>query len=234
MKFLKAFHTTLVALFAALNGAMIYLFILQLPYGIDPFLLSLRHWDKLGPRAGVAASVGSILAVTAIMLCRKLPDEIKNRLLYMRWHFPHPASNAFLTTRKQPFESRELLEAFPAVKDAGFSRRVQTETWEAVHRRQADVPVVVNTRIHWEILRDLYLLSLLFLGGFLLAWLANPGISFNIVSAYVFLFGAQNLFLLLTARRIGFKLVDNALAVELGIEEDKGGLGKPPADKRKR
>jgi len=227
MNFLKAFHTALVALLAALNGAMIYLFVLQLPYGVQPFLLSLRHWDRLGPRAGLAAAVGAILAVTAVLLCRRLPEEIKNRLLYFRWQFPHPASDAFLTTRKQPFESRQLLEAFPEVKDAGFSRRVQTETWKRAHDRHAAVPVVINTRIHWEILRDLYLLSLLFLAAFLVAWVASPGVPFNIVSAYVFLFGAQSLFLLLTARRVGFKLVDNALAVDLGlVEEQDGRRGK--------
>ena len=232
MKFLKLFHTTLVTLFATLNGVMIYLFILQFPYGIEPFLLSIRHWDKLGSRAGIAASVASILAVTAIMATRKLSSTMKNRSLYLRKEFPHPASNAFLTTRKQPFDSKQLLEAFPAVKDSGFSRRVQTETWEMVHRRQAEVPVVVNTRIHWEILRDLYLLSLLFLAAFLIAWALNAGIPFNIVSAYVFLFGAQSLFLMLTARRVGFKLVDNALAVDLGIEEDKGKLGQATKKKR--
>jgi hypothetical protein len=60
-------------------------------------------------------------------------------------------------------------------------------------------------------------------------WLVNYGMPFNLVALYLFLYGAQFLFLMLAARRVGIKFVDNVLAVELGLSEDgsgKGGKGK--------
>jgi hypothetical protein len=87
--------------------------------------------------------------------------------------------------------------------------------------------VVLNTRIHWDMLRDLYILCLYFLGFFLIGWIINMGIPFQIVAIYLFLYGTQTLFLLFAARRTGFRMVDNVLAVELGMEEERGKpLGK--------
>ncbi|MCW8905379.1 hypothetical protein, partial [Sedimenticola sp.] len=129
MKFLSFFHLALVIVFAALNGIMLYLFMLQLPYGLDPFLFSLASWDKLSPQIVYVAVICALIAVAGAVLVQRLPELWKNRLLYARSQFPHPASDAFLTTRKQPFESRDLQAKFPMVKDSGFSRRVQTEVW---------------------------------------------------------------------------------------------------------
>ena len=75
-------------------------------------------------------------------------------------------------------------------------------------------------------LRDLYCMSLLFLPVFLLSWILNSDMPLSIASTYVFMFGAQ--FLLLTARRVGLKLVDNVLAVALGMDEQQ-----MPAKKKK-
>lgn len=226
MKFLAFFHIALIILFAALNGIMLYLFMLQLPYGIDPFLISLANWDKLSPQIGYVATVCGVLAVAGAVMVQRLPEQWKNRLLYTRWYFPHPSSDAFLTTRRQPFESSDLLDRFPQVKDAGFSRRVQQQVWETLFHRHDDRRVVLNTRIHWDMLRDLYILCLYFLGFFVVGWLLNLGVPFQIVAIYLFLFGTQTLFLLFAARRTGYRLVDNVLALELGAEESGGALGR--------
>lgn len=228
MKFLSFFHLALVILFAALNGVMLYLFMLQLPFGLDPFLVSLAAWDKLSPQILYVAVVCTSVAVAGALLVQRLPELWKNRLLYGRARYPHPASDAFLTSRKQPFETRDLQARFPAVKDSGFSRKVQTEVWREAYRRQNSEPVVLNTQIHWDMLRDLYILALYFLGLFLIGWIINLGVPFQIVAIYLFLYGTQTLFLLLTARRTGFRMVDNVLALELGIggERDKPTAGK--------
>ncbi|MCW8907238.1 MAG: hypothetical protein OQL28_08305 [Sedimenticola sp.] len=224
MKFLALFHIALVIVFAALNGIMLYLFMLQLPYGVEPFLISLANWDKLSPQIGYVAGACAFLAVFGAVMVQRLPEQWKNRLLYARWHFPHPSSDAFLTSRRQPFEGGDLQALFPQVKDAGFSRRVQQQVWENSFRQLGDRAVVLNTRIHWDMLRDLYLLCLYFLALFALGWLLNLGVPFQIVAIYLFLFGAQALFLMFAARRTGYRLVDNVLALELGQEEEKGGV----------
>lgn len=237
MKFLSLFHIALVIIFAALNGIILYLFVLTLPFGADVFLKSLAHWDKINLEigstripAGYVALVCALIAVAGTLLVQRLPEMWKNRLLYARSHYPHPASDAFLTSRKQPFESVDLQARFPAVKDSGFSRKVQTEVWLDAARRHGDKPVVLNTRIHWDMLRDIYILSLYFLGFFLFAWIVNLGVPFQIVGIYMFLYGTQTLFLLFAARRTGFRMVDNVLALELGMEEERG---KPLGRKRK-
>jgi hypothetical protein len=82
-------------------------------------------------------------------------------------------------------------------------------------------------------LRDLYILCLYFLGFFLIGWIINMGIPFQIVAIYLFLYGTQTLFLLFAARRTGFRMVDNVLAVELGMEEERGKpLGKGKGKRR--
>jgi len=74
-------------------------------------------------------------------------------------------------------------------------------------------------------LRDLFILCLYFLVFFAIGWLINLGVPFQIVAIYLFLFGAQALFLLFAARRTGYRLVDNVLALELGLQEE-GSLGR--------
>jgi hypothetical protein len=236
MNFLRYFHNALVTLFAVINGMMIYLFLMQIPYGLEPFFASLRLWDKLSPQIGYMLGIASILTIAAILLCHRLSIEWKNRLLYFRRDYPHPAFNAFLNNRKQPFESNTLLRAHPAIKDSGFNPQTQIDTWEKVHKQHSSVPVVLNTRIHWQMLRDLYLISIFFLPAFLISWLWQIGVPFQYTAIYVFVFGAQTLFLFLTARRIGWKFIDNVLAVDLGMKEGEGmdtnKRGKKPGQKK--
>jgi len=222
MKFLSFFHLALVISFAALNGIMLYLFMLQLPFGLDPFLISLAAWDKLSPQIVYVAIICGLIAVAGTLLVQRLSDMWKNRLLYARVQYPHPANDVFLSSRKQPFEAADLQQKFSRVKDAGFSRKVQIEVWQEAYQRQSSEPVVLNTRIHWNMLRDLYVLALYFLVFFLIGWVINLGVPFQIVAIYLFLYGTQTLFLMLTARRTGYRLVDNVLALELGLGDEAG------------
>ena len=232
MKFLHYIHLGLIAVFAAINALMLFLFLMKLPYDINVFFASLAHWDEQQPRIGIVSVIVLTAAVAVGWFAWRMPEDWKYRLLYFRWFFPHPAFNAFLTTRKQPFESRALLAAFPEVKDAGFTPSIQIETWKRCLARYGDVPVVINTRLHWDMLRDLYVLSLFFLVLFILSYLALIGIPFQWAAIYVFVFGAQFLFLLLAARRVGYKLVDNVLAVSLGIDDKDQGHGSGKGGRR--
>lgn len=212
-------HTPLVTLFAVLNGIVLYMFNMDLPFGSDYFLLSLASWEKLSPAIEIATALGAAVAVVGVVLTKRLSEFWKNRLLYWRWRYPHPAYDAFLTTRKQPFDSTELLAAFPAVKDSGFNPQVQLDTWMGLYSRYRDRPVIAITLGQWMIQRDLYLIASLFLIVFLVIWPINQGAPFNIAGAYVFIFGAQFLFLLFMARRVGLRLVDNLLGVALGLDD---------------
>lgn len=232
MKFLHYVHLGLIAVFAAINALMLYLLLMKLPYDIHVFFASLDHWDEQQPRIGIVSAIVLIAAVAVGWSAWRMPEDWKYRLLFFRWLFPHPAYNAFLTTRKQPFESKALLGAFPEVKDKGFAPSIQIETWKQCHARYADVPVVINTRLHWDMLRDLYVLSLFFLVLFILSYLYLMGVPFQFVAIYMFVFGAQFLFLLLAARRVGYKLVDNVLAVSLGMDDKDQGLGSGKGGRR--
>jgi hypothetical protein len=222
------FHTPLLTVFAALNGIIFYMFILHLPFGADAFLLSLAHWEKLSPGIEIAAVLGAVMAIAGVFVAKRLDDNWKNRLLYWRWEFAHPAYDAFLTTRKQPFESAELLAAYPDVKDSGFNPKVQTDTWMRLYPKHQEHPVILSTYSQWMMQRDFYLIAMLFLVVFLVAWPVNRGVPFNIASAYVFIYGAQFIFLLFMARRVGLRLVDNLLGVALGVDKrgDKGPRGR--------
>jgi hypothetical protein len=222
------FHTPLLAVFALMNGIIFYMFMLHLPFGADAFLLSLAHWDKLSPVIEVAALLGAVTAIAGVVVAKRLNDNWKNRLLYWRGENSHPSYDAFLTTRKQPFESAELLAAFPEVKDSGFNHKVQLDTWMRLYPKHEEHPIILSTYSQWMMQRDFYLIATLFLLVFLVAWPINRSVPFNIAGAYVFIYGAQFLFLLFMARRVGLRLVDNLLGVALGVDkrEDKGPKGR--------
>jgi hypothetical protein len=226
MTFLKYFHAALVTFFAAINGVMLYLFLLWLPYGVEAFQISLEHWDKLSPRIETVSTVAFVAALLALALVLKVSVIWKNRLLYLRMRYPHPAFNVFLNNRKQPFEASEALSAYPEVKDSGFNLDVQMETWERIHARHGSEPVILNTRIHWQMLRDLFLVSLFFAAAFLLGWLSDLTVPFEIISTYLFVFGAQLLFLFIAARRVGVKFADNVVAIGIGKKPEEQGLGR--------
>lgn len=225
MNFIKYLHRALITVFAVINSFMFYLFLMGLPYGIDPFLVSIANWAQLSPRIGIVSVIAVLAGVGGVLLALRLSSDVKNGLLYLRWRFTHPAHDVFLTTRRQPFASNAALDAFPEVRDAAFSARVQTEVWRRLYDKNARVPVVMNTRIHWRMLRDIYILSLYFLLLFLIGWLVNYRMPFALVAIYLFMYGVQFLFLMLAARRVGTRFVDNVLAVALGLSEGASGGG---------
>ncbi|GAB4346593.1 MAG: hypothetical protein Kow006_05320 [Gammaproteobacteria bacterium] len=233
MKLLKSFHTLLLALFASFNALMLYLFMLHLPFGFDPLVASFKHWDRLAPRIEIALAIAVVLAVVALVFVNRLSEEWKNSLTYHKGKLSHPATSVFFTTRRQPFETSDLLQAFPAVKEAAFAPKVQLQVWESVYRKHADVPLIASTRAYWFLMRDLYLLSLLFAGAFLVIWPLNGGVPLQLVLPYVFVFGAQFLFLMIGARGVGYRFVDNVLATELGIGPGQSGIKEEKRNKRR-
>ena len=64
----------------------------------------------------------------------------------------------------------------------------------------------------------MYLISLVFLVAFLLAWPLNFGVPMALATSYVFIYGTQLLFLMFSARGTGMRLECNVLAEELGIK----------------
>lgn len=233
MKTIKLFHGVLTALFAAFNAMMLYLFMLQLPFGFDPIVASLRYWDRLSPRIEIVSAMAVLVAVGALIWIYRAGDPMKNRVTYMRRGNPHPAASVFFTARKQPFETNTALQAFPAVKEEAFSPEVQLQVWGSLYAKHADNTLIASTRAYWRLMRDLYLLSVVFMAGYLIAWPLNAGVPFGLSSAYLFVFGAQVLFLMIGARGVGYRFVDNVVATELGIGLGQSGLEEEKKGKRR-
>ncbi len=217
MKMASYFHRLLVTLYATFNAIMIYLFLLNLPFGYEPFAATLAHWNDIEGIKAVAGA-GLVIAVVALLIAAQLGTEWKNALTYFSIKLSHPACNVFMTTRRQPFDTAAVLKAYPAVKEAAFAADVQFQVWESLYRRHAQNPLIMGTRAYWHLLRDLYVLSAYFLAIFLGVWALKWGVPFVISSPYLFVFGAQTLFLLLSARKVGYRLVDNVLATDLGLK----------------
>lgn len=217
MKMAQYFHRLLVTLYATFNAIMIYLFLLNLPFGYEPFAATLMHWEKI-EGIGAVAATAVILAVVGLLIAAQLGSAWKNALSYFSLRRSHPACSVFMTTRRQPFDSPAVLKAYPAVKEAAFAPDVQFQVWEAVYRKHAGNTLIMSTRAYWHLLRDLYVLSVFYLGVFLIAWVLKWGVPFVIASPYVFVFGAQSLFLLLSVRKVGYRFVDNVLATDIGLK----------------
>ncbi|ROR29643.1 hypothetical protein [Inmirania thermothiophila] len=219
----ERFVGVVAGVFVAVNGAILYLFLLQFPFGLTPFLASLRHWDRLTPRIFVAAALAAALAVVARLAVSALPERWKDRLTYWRGGEAHPARDVFFTTRRQPFDGAEAVRAFPEVKEAAFAPARQLAVWRRLEAERAAHPIVAGTRAYWLLVRDLHLLSLAVLLAFLVSWPINGALPFAVAAPYLFVFGTQYLFLLLTARRAGHRYADTVLAIALGIEPGGGG-----------
>lgn len=229
MKKALYFHRLLVTLYATFNAIMIYLFLLNLPFGYEPFAATLAHWNDI-EGIKMVAGAALVMAVVGLLIVAQLGAEWKNALSYFSLKLSHPACTAFMTTRRQPLDSAVLLKAYPAVKEAAFAADVQFQVWESVYRRHAKNPLVMGTRAYWHLLRDLYVLSVYYLAIFLVIWALKWGVPFVISSPYVFVFGAQALFLLISVRKVGYRFVDNVLATDIGL---KPGETAEPAKKRR-
>ena len=185
-------------------------------------MASFQHWDQLSPRIGVVLLIAGAVIILAVMVKVRLNIDWKNRLLYFKLQHAHPAHLAFFGGRNPGFDLEPINRAYPQVRDSAWAPEVQFEIWEKLYRKHASARIVSGPQQTWHLLRDLYTLSVVFLVSFLIAWPLNVGIVFAIAAPYVFVFGGQTIFLLLSARRIGRQLVNNVLGAELGLGSQEG------------
>lgn len=225
---MQSAHKLLVLLFATLNTAMLYLFLLHLPLGFDSLALSFRGWSEAMPRIAVVAALAVVIGIIGVLLTRHLGDLWKTRLVFFKWRHAHPGYNAFWGGKSPRFERKPLRDAHPEVKDSAYDPEVQFALWSRLHAKHAELPAVAGTLAGWQLMRDLTLVAQLFLVAYLICWPLNRDVVPALGFVYLYIFGAQALFLLLSARGVGRRMVFNILALELGI-----GL-KKPEDKNKR
>lgn len=222
----SAFFQRFVALlFTLVNGSLLYLFLLHLPYSMEALLVTFVHWNELSPPPAIMMALSVAVMVIALVARSRLSDEWKNRLIYFRMRLAHPAHRAFFGGKDPGIDLALLRDACPEVHDSAYDPRVQYSAWHKLLRKHGTKHVVGNADAVRRLLGDVYILSLTFLAAFLVAWPLNSGTVFQIAAPYLFIFGAQALFLLLSARGAGHRLVVNVLALEAGFGSDKP-LGK--------
>ncbi len=214
----KVFQSALLVLFIVLNTLLLYLFLLQLPYGVDAFVSSLTHWSQLSPRIDVVAAVALAIAVITYLLVQRLPASWKNGLLYFRRRFAHPGHRAFFGGKDPGFEREPLLQAHPEIHDSAYNPQVQMQVWKRLYQQNANSDLVVGTAGSWRLLRNLFLVALVFLLSFIVAWPLNLGVPTVLAMSYLFIYGAQTIFLLFSARKTGERLANNVLATALGLK----------------
>ena len=213
--FLKRFFF---GLFIIVNAVLLYLFLLQLPFGMDTFVLSLRRWSDISPRTELVAAISIGVAVISVLLIKYLDSEWKSRLVYCRGRFADPGHRAFFGGKDPGFDRKPLYATYPEVRDSAYDPQVQIQVWMRLLKRHVKAPLVNGTYHSWLFLRDMYLISLVFLVAFLLAWPLNFGVPIALATSYVFIYGTQLLFLMFSARGTGMRLECNVLAEELGIK----------------
>lgn len=211
-------QSVLLVLFIVLNTLLLYLFLLQLPYGVDALASSLSHWSELSPRIGVVATMALAIAVITFLLVRRLPGSFKSSFVYFRRRFAHPGHRAFFGGKDPGFEREPLLKAHPEIHDSAYNPQVQMEVWKRLYRQNATAPLVVGTTGSWRLLRNLYFVAVVFLLSFIIAWPLNHGVPTALALTYLFIYGAQTLFLLFSARKTGERLTHNVMAAALSIK----------------
>lgn len=204
--------------FTLVNGVTLYLFLLQLPFGPEAFIQSIEYWSQLSPRIGVVMGIAVGVTAVALVLRAGLSETWKNSLLYFKREHPHPAHQAFFGSKDSGLDLEPLNRAYPRVRDSAWDPAVQVDVWKSLFRKHATARVVSGAQSSWSLLRDLYTLSLVFLLAFLVAWPLNSGVVFAFAAPYLFVFGGQTIFLCLSARSVGWRLVVNVLGTELGME----------------
>ncbi len=215
----KTIQRILLVSFTILNTLLLYLFLLQLPYGVDTFVSSLTHWSDMSPRIGTVAAIAFAIAAIALLLVERLPTKWKSSLAYFRRHYAHPGHRAFFGGGKNPgFDRKPLLQAYPEIHDSAYNPQVQMQVWKRLYQQNATADLVAGTAGSWRLLRNLYLVSVVFLLSFIVAWPLNLGVPAALAMAYLFIYGAQALFLLFSARKTGERLANNVMAAALGIE----------------
>lgn len=214
----KSLHTVLLVMFTTINAILLYLFLLQLPYGVEPFVSSLTHWSALRPRIDVVAAIAVFIAVVAFLIVRRLPASWKSTLVYFQLRFAHPGHRVFFGGKNPGFEREPLLQAYPEIHDSAYNPEVQMRVWRTLYKQHAAADLVAGTASSWRLLRGLYLVAVVFFLSFLIAWPLNRGVPVTLTLMYVFIFGTQTLFLLFSARKSGNRLANNVLAAALGLK----------------
>ncbi|HEY5719823.1 MAG TPA: hypothetical protein VIX81_06365 [Gammaproteobacteria bacterium] len=218
------YHRLLLGLFCGINAALLFLFLLHLPVGLDTLELAFRGWAQARPRIDIVAGLVVALAAIGYFGLARLGPALKTRLVYSGGPYAHPGHEAFYSLKEPPFDRKPLLRRYPEIKDSAYSPEVQYRTFRRLLDKHAAVDVIGGSVAGWHVLRDLYLAALLFLAGFLLSWPLNGEVNPALALSYMFVFGAQALFLMFSARGAGRRLVQNVLMVELGL--DKADAGK--------
>ncbi len=213
----EVFHRMLLVVFNLLNTILLFLFLLQLPYGVDSLVSSLTHWSQLSPGISIAAAIAFTIATTALLLVQRLPGKFKSSLLYFRRNFAHPGHRVFFGGKGPGFEREPLLQAHPEIHDSAYNPQVQMQVWRRLYQQNAKSDLVVGTVSSWRLLRNLYLIALVFLIAFFVTWPFNSGVPTVLAMSYLFIYGVQVIFLMLSARKTGGRLANNVLASALGI-----------------
>lgn len=213
----KVLQRILLVSFTVLNALLLYLFLLQLPYGVDTFVSSLTHWSEMSPRIVVVAAIACAMAAITLLLVQRLPSKWKSSLLYFQPHYGHPGHRAFFGGKEPGFEREPLLKAHPEIHDSAYNPQVQMRVWKRLYQQNATAALVAGTAGSWRLLRNLYLVSVVFLVSFIVAWPLNLGVPAVLALSYLFIYGAQAMFLLFSARKTGQRLATNVMAAALGI-----------------
>ncbi|MGI9293894.1 MAG: hypothetical protein ACR2PS_07910, partial [Pseudomonadales bacterium] len=190
----KVLQRVLLVLFTVLNTLLLYLFLLQLPYGVDAFVSSLTHWSELSPRIGAVAVIAFAIAAVTLYLVQRLPASWKSSLVYFRLRFAHPGHRVFFGGKNPGFEREPLLKAHPEIHDSAYNPQVQMQVWKRLYQQNAKATLVAGTAGSWRLLRNLYLVSQVFLWSFIVAWPLNPSVPPVLAMSYLFIYGAQSLF----------------------------------------
>ncbi len=214
----EVFQRMLLVIFNLLNTVLLFLFLLQLPYGVDSLVSSLTHWSELSPGINIVAAVAFAVATAALLLVQRLPGRFKSSLLYFRRQHAHPGHRIFFGGKNPGFEREPLLKAHPEIHDSAYNPQVQMQVWQRLYQQNANSDLVVGTAGSWRLLRNLYLVSVVFLICFFGAWSLNLGVPTILAMSYLFIYGTQTIFLFFSARKTGERLANNVLAAALGIK----------------
>lgn len=214
-------RTILFAVFCLLNSLMLYLFMLKLPYGWIALRQSLIHWHSLLPDTAYASGITFIIASSVFFGINFVTGAFKNGVLFFRRKHADPAYQSFFNTRKTPIDKNQLYKLFPEVQDSAYQAETQYKCWQTAYQRHKNNGIIANTKNIWLLLRDLYMTSCFYLAMFLITWSLDTSIPSQVTSPYLFLFGAQVLFLLISARSAGYRLVDNVLAITVQAASGK-------------
>ncbi len=208
--------------FCLLMGLLMFMFVLEIPLDLPvrdlgaAMQLMAMASEVVPGQFNTAVAVAVALIVTALVAIYRLPDALKQRLLYIKGAAAYPSRKAFFGDfSKSPVDRNVMLELYPEIKEAAYDPELQHQTWLKLFETHRKKRLVAVTNRVWLLMRDLYIASLVFLLGLIAAFSLHGAISMGVAMLYLYLFGAQSLFLMLSARGTLRRLVTNVLYLEL-------------------